>query len=152
MNPALSNSRLTQDVIAKRSLAFAVDAFIIGAISLFLLIFFWIFGLLTFGLGWHMFSLLPLVPFCYHCFTLAQSGATLGQRFMGLCVRDSRSLAPPSLMQAVISTVCFYLTLATSGILLLVTLVTDGNRALHDIAAGLIVVRADLLLDHPIYE
>ncbi len=152
MNPALSNPRLTQDVVAKRCLAFFCDAFVIGAICLFLSVFFGVFGFLTIGLGWHLFALLPLVPFCYHCFTLAQFGATFGQRFMGLCVRDVRSLAPPSLAQAVISTLCFYATLATSGILLLVTLVTDGSRALHDLAAGLIVVRADTLMDPIIHE
>jgi uncharacterized RDD family membrane protein YckC len=35
----------------------------------------------------------------------------------------------------------FYLTLATSGLLLVVALFTRRHRALHDIVSGLVVVR-----------
>ena len=37
----------------------------------------------------------------------------------------------------------FYLTLATSGLLLLVALFTVRHRTLHDLVSGLVVVRAD---------
>ena len=147
MNQALTNPRLTQDVIVKRCLALLCDGFIIGVLWLGLWPLLGVLGFLTLGLGWHLYALLPLLPFGYHCFTLAQYGATFGQRVMGLCVRDVNSLARPGLGQAIISTVCFYATLATSGVLLLVVLVTDGGRALHDLASGLIVLRADLLPD-----
>jgi uncharacterized RDD family membrane protein YckC len=37
--------------------------------------------------------------------------------------------------------VLFYLTLATTGLLLLVALFTIRKRALHDLASGLVVIR-----------
>jgi hypothetical protein len=76
----------------------------------------------TFGLGWQLFGLVPLVPFAYHCLFLTDLG-------------------PPSLAQAVVSTLVFYLTLATSGLLLLVSLFTRHKRTLHDLFSGLVVVR-----------
>ena len=42
-----------------------------------------------------------------------------------------------------ISTLVFYLTLATSGLLLLVALFTVRHRTLHDLVSGLVVVRAE---------
>jgi uncharacterized RDD family membrane protein YckC len=67
--------------------------------------------------------------------------ATPGQALFGLVVRRDDDLGPPSLARAVISTLIFYLTLATSGLLLLVALFTQRKRTLHDLASGLVVVR-----------
>ena len=67
--------------------------------------------------------------------------ATPGQAMFGLMVRRDDDLGPPTLAQAVISTLVFYLTLATSGLLLLVALFTERKRTLHDLVSGLVVVR-----------
>ena len=42
---------------------------------------------------------------------------------------------------------CSILTLATSGLLLLVALFTTRHRTLHDLVSGLVVVRAGALTD-----
>ena len=52
--------------------------------------------------------------------------------------------------QALIFTVVFYLTLATSGLLLLVALFTVRHRTLHDLLSGLVVVRSRALLNTPL--
>jgi uncharacterized RDD family membrane protein YckC len=44
-----------------------------------------------------------------------------------------------------VSVLLFYLTLATSGLLLLVALFTLRHRTLHDILSGLVVVRVRAL-------
>jgi uncharacterized RDD family membrane protein YckC len=44
-------------------------------------------------------------------------------------------------MQALIFTAVFYLTMATSGLLLLIALFTIRHRTLHDLASDLVVVR-----------
>jgi uncharacterized RDD family membrane protein YckC len=41
----------------------------------------------------------------------------------------------------------FYLTLATSGLLLLVSLFTRRKRTLHDLVSGLVVVRRHIWRD-----
>jgi len=152
MNPALSNPLLTQDVISKRAVALAIDIVVIAIIWLFLGAFFGVFGLLTFGLGWHLLGLLPVVPFLYHFATLAKFGRTPGQGIVGLSVKRIEDLGPPTVAQALACTLAFYVTLALSGILLLVAFVTEGHRTLHDMIAGLVVVRTDALAGVPMYD
>jgi uncharacterized RDD family membrane protein YckC len=99
-------------------------------------------GILTFGLGWMLMGLLPLIPFAYHTLFLTGTlSATPGQRLFGLIVRRDADLGPPAFPQAIVSTLVFYVTLATSGLLLLVALFTEHKRTLHDIVSGLVVVR-----------
>ena len=107
---------------------------------------FMLFGLLTLGLGFPLLGVLPFVPFCYHVLFLAgPSSATPGQRDDGADGAAQRRSRPPDALQAVISTLVFYLTLATSGLLLLVALFTDRHRTLHDLVSGLVVVRAEAM-------
>jgi uncharacterized RDD family membrane protein YckC len=75
-------------------------------------------------------------------FVACHLSATPGQAMFGLIVRRHDDLGPPALVQAVISTLVFYLTLATSGLLLLVALFTEQKRTLHDLISGLVVVRS----------
>jgi len=99
-------------------------------------------GLLTLGLGFAAIAAWPAIPFLYHFLSLLRTGsATPGQALVGLIVRRDEDLGPPTGLQALIFTVVFYLTLATSGILLLVALVTTRHRTLHDLASELVVVR-----------
>jgi uncharacterized RDD family membrane protein YckC len=104
------------------------------------------FGLLTLGLGFPLLGVLPFVPFCYHFLFLAsQAACTPGQHLMGLIVLRNDDFGRPSVLQAVVFTIGFYVTLATSGLLLLVALVTARHRTLHDLVSGLVVVRREAL-------
>jgi uncharacterized RDD family membrane protein YckC len=86
------------------------------------------------------------VPFCYHFFSLlGAASATPGQRTLGLTVRRNDDFGPPTALQAFISVLGFYLTLATSGVLLVVALFTIRHRTLHDLVSGLVVVRVQAL-------
>ncbi len=144
--PTASNSMWEAALLAgvrrRRCFAWFIDlvllTLLVGAIWWSLLLV----GLITFGLGWWLFGFLPLVPFGYHCLSLTGTlSATPGQAMLGLIVRRDDDLGPPTLVQAVISTLFFYLTLATSGLLLLVALFTERKRTLHDLISGLVVVR-----------
>jgi uncharacterized RDD family membrane protein YckC len=149
-NPALIEPALIRDVISKRGLALTIDGVMIFLVGLFLFIFMLVFGLLTLGLGWHLFALLPLVPFCYYVLCLSQLGATLGQKFAGIELRRVEDLAPPSGLQMFVWIIGFCATIGCGfGVLLLVALVTDGKRTLHDMASGLIMVRRDGLRPSP---
>ena len=133
---------LTAGTRTRRCLGWLIDVCLVGALvwtawwTLLLL------GLLTLGLGWSLFALLPLIPFAYHCLFLSFMSATPGQALFGLIVRRNDDFGPPTLVQAIVSTLVFYLTLATSGLLLLVALFTEHKRALHDLASGLVVLRS----------
>jgi uncharacterized RDD family membrane protein YckC len=60
---------------------------------------------------------------------------------VGLTVRRNDDLGPPTPLQALLSVLLYYLTLATSGLLLVVALFTIRHRTLHDLLSGLVVVR-----------
>ena len=105
-----------------------------------------LFGVLTLGLGLALLGILPFVPFCYHLlFVAGPASATPGQQALGLVVRRNDDLGRPPPLQAFVSTLIFYLTLATTGLLLLFALFTVRHRTLHDLVSGLVVVRARAL-------
>jgi len=145
MNPTIARPYLTEGVLPKRIVAFLIDFCAVCAIAAVFAILFGVFSILTLGLGIHLFALMPIIPFLYNWLTLGRFGATPGQAAMGLAVRRAADLFPPTWVEALASVVCFYATLALTGLLLLVALATDGHRTLHDLAAGLIVVRTDAL-------
>ena len=137
---------LTEGVLARRVFAWLVDLLLIGLLlgALFLLLL--LFGVLTLGLGLPLLGALPVVPFCYHwLFVAGPASATPGQQALGLVVRRDDDLGRPTPVQAFVYTLVFYLTLAATGLLLLVALFTVRHRTLHDLASGLVVVRARAL-------
>jgi uncharacterized RDD family membrane protein YckC len=137
---------LTAGVMTRRILAWLLDVLLVGLIVAALWLMLLLFGVLTLGLGMPLLGVLPFVPFCYHLFFVAGSwSATPGQQALGLAVRRNDDLGPPSFAQAFVYTLVFYLTLATLGWLLLIALFTVRHRTLHDLASGLVVVRARAL-------
>jgi uncharacterized RDD family membrane protein YckC len=144
--PVPDDRLLTHGVMSRRVFAWFVDLLLLALILVVLWVVFMLFGLLTLGLGFPVMGVLPFVPFCYHVLFMAGPGsATPGQRTLGLLVRRNDDFGRPTALQAVISTIVFYLTLATSGLLLLVALITFRHRTLHDLVSGLVVVRAEAI-------
>jgi uncharacterized RDD family membrane protein YckC len=113
----IEDDLLTRGVLTRRLLAWCVDVFLLAIIVAACWTTGLVFGLMTLGLG---------MP---------------GQALFGLRVRRNDDMGPPNFAQAVVSTLIFYLTLATSGLLLLVALFTVRKRTLHDLLSGLVVVR-----------
>jgi uncharacterized RDD family membrane protein YckC len=139
---AIRDEAFIEGVLPRRCLALLVDLFFIGLILTVLWVFLLLFGLLTLGLGFGAMAVLPIVPFLYHFLSLLRrASATPGQAWLGLTVRRDADLGPPTGLQALVFTVVFYLTMATSGLLLLVALFTVRHRTLHDLASDLVVVR-----------
>jgi uncharacterized RDD family membrane protein YckC len=137
---------LTEGVLSRRVFAWLLDALLIVLLVIGLWIALLLFGMLTLGLGLPLLGVLPFVPFCYHMLSLiGPMSATPGQAALDLVVRRNDDLGSPTALQALISTLLFYVTLATCGLLLLIALFTVHKRTLHDIASGLVVVRARAL-------
>ncbi|HEY3847048.1 MAG TPA: RDD family protein [Acetobacteraceae bacterium] len=144
--PVPDDYLLTRGVMIRRVFAWFIDLLLLAAIMLGLWLVLLLFGVLTLGLGLPLLGILPFVPFCYHVLFLAgPASATPGQRMLGLLVRRNDDFGHPTALQAVISTIVFYLTLATSGLLLLVALLTFRHRTLHDLISGLVVVRIEAI-------
>lgn len=144
--PVPDDDLLTRGVVTRRVFAWFIDLLLLALILVVLWLALLLFGLLTLGLGFPLLGVLPVVPFCYHVLFLAgPASATPGQQMLSLVVRRNDDLGRPTALQAVISTVVFYLTLATCGLLLLVALITSRHRTLHDLVSGLVVVRAEAI-------
>jgi uncharacterized RDD family membrane protein YckC len=142
---------LIQGVLTRRVFGWLIDVLVIALICVALWIALMLFGLLTLGLGLPLLGILPFVPFCYHILFLAgPPSATPGQSALGLVVRRNDDFGRPTPVQAAVSTLLFYATLATTGLLLLVALFTIRHRTLHDLVSGLVVVRARRLPTEPL--
>jgi uncharacterized RDD family membrane protein YckC len=149
MNPG-DEYLLTEGVLTRRVFGWLIDLLLIGLICVALWLALMLFGVLTLGLGMPLLGILPFVPFCYHMLFLAgPASATPGQSVLGLIVRRNDDLGRPTPVQALVSTLLFYATLATSGLLLLIALFTVRRRTLHDLISGLVVVRARALTRGP---
>jgi uncharacterized RDD family membrane protein YckC len=149
MNP-IDEYLLTEGVLIRRVFAWLIDVLLIGLICVALWVALMLFGLVTLGLGLPLLGILPFVPFCYHMLFLAgPASATPGQSALGLVVRRNDDFGRPTPVQALVSTLLFYATLATSGLLLLIALFTVRRRTLHDLISGLVVVRTRALTGSP---
>ena len=137
---------LTEGVVLRRFWAWLIDLVMIAIIAAVLWALLAFLGLVTFGLGWGLMALLPAVPLLYHVLFVASArAATPGQSMLGLVVRHERDMTRPGLGEAILFTGGLWLTLSIGVWPLAIMLFTNGNRALHDIVSGLIVVRSDAL-------
>ena len=133
---------LTEGVLTRRIFAWCIDVLAIAILVALAWVLLLLFGLLTLGLGFPLLAVLPVIPFAYHVLYVAGSGAaTPGQSALDLIVRRDEDLGPPSFLQAVIFTAGLWLTLGSAFLLLIVAPFMPRKRALHDIVAGLVVVR-----------
>jgi uncharacterized RDD family membrane protein YckC len=140
------DDELTGGVISRRIFAWAIDALLISAVCAVLWVALMIFGVLTLGLGLPLLGLLPFVPGLYtFAFIAGPAAATPGEWLMGITVRREDDLGRPTPLQALVWTVGYYVTLAAGAIWLVVALFTVRRRALHDMAAGLMVARRGAL-------
>lgn len=133
---------LYSGTVARRSLGYLVDVVVIALLGACLGFALSIVGLLSFGLLSPLgIVVLALWPLFYHCFFLARSGATPGMRLFGVELRDW-SGGPVAPLQAVLAVVLFYASIAfTAWLILLVALLNERGRTLHDFLANTLVVR-----------
>lgn len=141
LTPAPLDPRLTESVLWRRCAALVLDCIGISLFTWASWLFIAVFGVFTLGLGWLAFHLIPFLPFAYYTLLIGGTGATPGQRLMGLAMRQDDSLAPPTLAQALVWTLLFYVSIALAGVPFLLALLNPRKRAAHDILAGLLIIR-----------
>lgn len=150
----VSNPELFEGVLARRTIAFFIDVVVILIPVVFAAVFIFVFGLLTFGLGWVLFWLLHAASIVwallYYGFTLgAPASATLGMRVMDIEMRTWYG-APCYFVLGAVHAVVFWVSIsALTPLILLVGFFNSRARLLHDILLGTVVInntaRADAL-------
>jgi uncharacterized RDD family membrane protein YckC len=128
--------------VLKRLFGYIVDVMVLAGLSMGI----WIITALTLGL------LAPLaaaattiLPFVYHTMLISMRGQTIGQRLAGIRVVDAPTGSNPSLIQAFLLTVLFYISLSLAFIPLLYILFDPRDRFLHDILSNTRALNAETL-------
>ncbi|MBL8672890.1 MAG: RDD family protein [Alphaproteobacteria bacterium] len=139
---AFPSASVFRGVMPARVVAFILDMTIIGILWAVLLVPSIFLGLLTFGFLFIVLPIsMPLLWLTYVAVTIGGAGsATPGMRIMGIEVRRADG-GRPNWVQALVLVGLFMLSVPTTGGLALAAmLLTQANRALHDILAGTVVV------------
>ena len=122
----------------RRAAGYLIDAFllllVIGGL--------WVLVILSLGLLWPIQAVVtPLLPLAYHTWFVGRAGATPGMQLMDVEIR-SWTGRRPDYLQAFVMTALFYATvLPTSFLVLVLALLNDRQRTLHDYLAGTLGVR-----------
>jgi uncharacterized RDD family membrane protein YckC len=139
------NPEFFEGVLARRMIAFLIDFVIILVPIILACIFIFLFGLITFGLGWGLFFL--IVPgsviwaLVYYGATMGgPASATVGMRTVDIEVRTWYG-APCYFVLGAVHAIAFWLlTSALTPLVLLVGLVNQRRRLLHDFLLGTVVI------------
>lgn len=140
--PSESDWLLTHGVITRRMFALIADCLLIGIAGWAGALGIALFGVLTLGLGWMAFHILPWMPLVYYALFVGYAGATPGQRLFGLVVRQDADLARPTMAQALVWTLLLWISFGLAFVPFLLALITPRHRAAHDLLTGLVVVRS----------
>lgn len=137
---------LVRASLGGRLVAYLLDIlFIFGFTALLTLVITFI-GLITFGLGWTLFAVLPASGILYSALTVGGSGqGTWGMRMMGLRVVAPETRARVDVITAAVHALLFYVAISTFVLWfvdMLFGLMRADRRLGHDLLVGLAVVRA----------
>jgi uncharacterized RDD family membrane protein YckC len=136
---------LFEGVLPRRVIAFIIDFVIIAVPVVLAAMFIFAFGIVTLGLGWALYWLLPpasvIWAIAYFGFSLGgPASATIGMRVMDLEMRTWYGAPAYFVLGAVHAIVFWFSVSALTPFILLVCFFNERRRLLHDIVLGTIVI------------
>lgn len=144
----VARPELFTGVLARRCFAFVLDVLVIVVPLAFLGIFIFMFGLVTFGLGWVLFWFMGPISviwaLVYYGMTLGSpASATLGMRAMEIEMRTWYG-EPAYFVLGAVHAVLFWVSVSfLTPLVLLVGLFNERCRLLHDIVLGTVIVNSE---------
>jgi uncharacterized RDD family membrane protein YckC len=149
-----TNPELFEGVLARRVVAFIIDLIIIAIPLLAASMFIFVFGLVTFGIGWALFWLLSpasvIWALAYYGLTLGSpASATIGMRAMDIEMRTWYG-APAYFVLGAVHAVVYWISVSVlTPFIVLVGFFNARRRLLHDMLVGTVIInnaaRADSL-------
>lgn len=141
----LDDRRVYDGVRSRRIMAFLIDYLIVGLLLIPFAILVALIGLLTLGLGWMLFGVLfPAVALIYIWNTLGgPAQATVGMRMMEIRLERLDGQRIDGLLAVVHSVLFWAANAILTPLVLLLSLVLDRKRTLHDLLLGTVVIRSD---------
>jgi uncharacterized RDD family membrane protein YckC len=143
-DPAAS-AELFEGVLARRMMAFVIDFVILAVPVVFVSMFIFVVGIVTFGLGFLFYGLLwpamVLWALAYYGITLGSpASATIGMRIMDIEMRTWYG-SPAYFLLGAVHAVVFWITVsALTPLVLLVCLFNHRRRCLHDMLVGTVII------------
>ena len=137
--PTLEDT-MFRGVILRRVFAFLLDGVFIALLSMGLVFAISILGVLTFGFGWMAFHIIPWFPILYYILLIGATGATPGQRLLGLTLRQDHNGALPTTMQVCAWSLLLWVSWALLGLPFLLVFCNRRCRAAHDVLSGLTLI------------
>lgn len=140
-----ANPELFEGVLARRVIAFIIDIIVIVIPLIVGWMFIFVFGLVTFGLGWALFWLMSpgsvLWALVYYGITLGgPASATLGMRAMDIQMRTWYG-APAYFVLGAVHAIVFWISLSVlTPLILVVGLLNARHRLLHDMLVGTVLI------------
>lgn len=141
----VGNPEYFDGVLARRVVAFLVDFIIISVPVVLAAMFIFAFGIITLGLGFALYWLLPPATVIWALFyfgiTLGgPASATIGMRLMDLEMRTWYG-APAYFVLGAVHAIAFWLTVSFfTPFVLLVAFFNERRRLLHDMLLGTVVI------------
>ena len=132
-------------MLARRVIAFIIDLVIIAVPLIAASMFIFVFGLVTFGLGWALFWLLSpasvIWALVYYGITLGgPASATIGMRAMEIEMRTWYG-APAYFVLGAVHAVVFWISVSVlTPFILVVGFFNDRRRLLHDLLVGTVLI------------
>jgi uncharacterized RDD family membrane protein YckC len=145
----VANPELFQGVLARRFIAFVIDVVIILLPVALAAVFIFFLGLVTFLIGWALFWLLypgTIIWALVYCGgTLGSpASATIGMRMMDLEMRTWYG-APAYFVLGAVHAIVFWIAVSIlTPLVLVVGLLNERQRLLHDILVGTVVINNPL--------
>jgi uncharacterized RDD family membrane protein YckC len=139
------NPELFEGVLARRIVAFMIDFIVIAVPIVLGSMFIFAFGIVTLGLGWALYWLLPgasvIWALAYFGLTLGgPRSATIGMRVMDLEMRTWYG-APAYFVLGAVHAIGFWFTVSFfTPFVLLVAFFNERRRLLHDIVLGTVII------------
>ena len=144
-----TNPELFEGVLSRRLVAFLVDLMILAVPAGVAALFIFLFGIVTFGLGWVLYFIFYpatiIWALAYYGFCFASpASATLGMRIMDLEMRTWYGAPTYFLLGAVHAVVYWVSVSALTPLITLVAFFNPRHRLLHDMICGTIVINNDV--------
>lgn len=145
----IANPELFEGVLARRMVAFLIDFVILAVPVVFVAMFIFVIGVITFGLGFFLYALLwPAMiiwALAYYGITFGSpASATIGMQMMDIEMRTWYG-APAYFVLGAVHAIVFWITVsALTPFILLVCLFNDRRRCLHDILVGTVVINNEV--------
>lgn len=141
----VTQPELFEGVLARRVVAFVIDFIIIAVPVVLAAMLIFAFGVVTLGLGWALYWLLPpgsvIWAIVYFGLTLdSPASATIGMRAVDLEMRTWYG-TPAYFVLGAVHAIAFWISVsALTPFILLVAFFNERQRLLHDILLGVVVI------------